>query len=186
MALSRALFNDLRGAFRLLEDPFFTNGHRALYPSSGPFTNPRFLEDLASTPKSSVKEEGNSYYVEAELPGVKKQDVKVEFADGGEVLHITGSRGTRAAPSAPTTEIASEGSPTSAVNEGNPAVAEANASSVLQTAETTPTPIASPWASASNYNTFSSTYVSSVPRTLVTITALMLTFISLPAIPSAR
>ena len=107
MALSRALFNDVRTAFRMLEEPFFHSSPRALYPSAGgPIFNPRFFEDIVSTPKSLVKEEQKHYLVEAELPGVKKSDLKVEFADGGETLHITGTRGTKPSTSDEAAKVA--------------------------------------------------------------------------------
>lgn len=176
----RALAQDLRSAFRMLEEPFFSPTSSALAPryagsllSNSPFFNspsfanaPRF-----STPVSSLREEGDNYLLEAEMPGVKKSDIKVEFREHGQVLEISGHRGVRASSSssAPSTtsavgeaatDTASAAPSTADKTTESEAVKQANSNptDVVQTdasgAEVTQVPS---WA-AESYNTFHSVY----------------------------
>ena len=48
------------------------------------------LETAVWRPLVDVHEDDNSYYVDAELPGLRKEDVKMNFQDG--VLTISGER----------------------------------------------------------------------------------------------
>jgi HSP20 family protein len=48
------------------------------------------MRDLAFWPKMDIKEEGNDLVLSAELPGVNKEDLKVEFDNG--VLRLSGER----------------------------------------------------------------------------------------------
>ena len=57
---------------RLFDDPFFAHSTNALRPAV------------------DVTEEGNSYIVEAELPGVKKENLQVRIGDGGRSVTIEG------------------------------------------------------------------------------------------------
>ena len=90
----RSMMNDLRSTLRLLDEPFFTNLPRTFGQFNTPFQpvwpTPRF-----NASPSDLREEGNNYLVETEMPGVRKQDVTVEFSEGGEVLHINGTRGRK-------------------------------------------------------------------------------------------
>jgi HSP20 family molecular chaperone IbpA len=82
MSLSRALYNEFHPLFRMLEDPF------AWQPSSNraePFGWHR------SRPALNLhEEEDGSYVIEAEVPGVKKEDLNVRVGDGGRSISIEG------------------------------------------------------------------------------------------------
>lgn len=64
--------------------------------------HPFWSENAWPRPAVDLSEEGNSYIVEAELPGVKKDNVEVRVGDGGRSITIEGKivRGTVPAQSA--------------------------------------------------------------------------------------
>jgi len=91
MSFTRQFFHDIRPLFRLLEEPLGRSS--AFYPhgrSRSLFDDPFFHSPAALRPAVDVTEEGNNYVVEAELPGVKKENVEVRIGDGGRSLTIEG------------------------------------------------------------------------------------------------
>jgi len=76
----------------MLEDPFF--GRRPVaYGGRGRsvFEDPFFgLARNGLRPAVDVAEEGNSYIIEAELPGVRKEDINVEIGENGRSVTIGG------------------------------------------------------------------------------------------------
>ena len=72
------------------------------FPAVGPrfnrhlIDNPFWSESAWPRPAVDLSEEGNNYFVEAELPGVKKENVEVRIGDGGRSITIEGKivRGT--------------------------------------------------------------------------------------------
>ena len=93
MSLSRNFFREFRPFFRMLEDPFFGRAPVA-YSGRGRhsvFDDPFFgLARDGLRPAVDVAEEGNSYIIEAELPGVRKGDINVEIGDNGRSVTIQG------------------------------------------------------------------------------------------------
>ena len=92
MSLSRNFFREFRPFFRMLEDPFFGRAPVA-YTGRGHsvFDDPFFgLARNGLRPAVDVAEEGNSYIIEAELPGVRKEDITVEIGDNGRSVTIEG------------------------------------------------------------------------------------------------
>ena len=92
MSLSRNFFREFRPLFRMLEDPFFGRPPVA-YGGRGHsvFEDPFFgLARSGLRPAVDVAEEGNSYVIEAELPGVRKEDINVEIGDNGRSVTIEG------------------------------------------------------------------------------------------------
>lgn len=92
MSLSRNFFREFRPLFRMLEDPFFGRAPVA-YGGRGRsvFDDPFFgLARDGLRPAVDVAEEGNSYIIEAELPGVRKDDINVEIGDNGRSVTIQG------------------------------------------------------------------------------------------------
>jgi HSP20 family molecular chaperone IbpA len=97
MSLTRSLFNEFRPFFRMLEEPLARP-----FPVLAPRFNRHFLDHSFQSenawPRLAVdlSEEGNNYIVEAELPGVKKENVEVRVGDGGRSITIEGRivRGT--------------------------------------------------------------------------------------------
>lgn len=92
MSLTRNFFREFRPMFRLLEDPFFGRAPVA-YNGRGHsvFDDPFFgLARSGLRPAVDVAEEGNSYIIEAELPGVRREDINVEIGDNGRSVTIQG------------------------------------------------------------------------------------------------
>lgn len=104
MSVTRSLLNEFRPLFRLLDDPFDT--------ASDPFTvAPRAqqadreqeqsnaIQSLFGVPSSTLTrsphvhmtEEGDKYIVEAEIPGVPKENLDVSIGDNGRSLTIKGN-----------------------------------------------------------------------------------------------
>lgn len=76
----------------MLEDPFFGRAPVA-YNGGGRslFDDPFFgMARSGSRPAVDVAEEGNSYIIEAELPGVRKEDINVAIGDNGRSVTIEG------------------------------------------------------------------------------------------------
>ncbi|KAL5524617.1 hypothetical protein ACEPAF_9757 [Sanghuangporus sanghuang] len=98
MSLTRQFLREFRPLFRILEEPF---GRSAGYPrrSAGSpfavFNDPFFNNNFPSVsgmgvPAVDVSEEPNAFVVEAELPGVKKENVDLRIGDSGQSLTIEG------------------------------------------------------------------------------------------------
>jgi HSP20 family molecular chaperone IbpA len=97
------LLNEFRPLFRLLEEPLPRNF--AALPVSA--RNRQVALPRFNQPSVEVHEEAHRYVVEAELPGVRKEDLKVSVTEGGRALTIAGSRITRSMSNTP-----SESTPT--------------------------------------------------------------------------
>lgn len=185
--IPRTLLNELRAAFRMLEEPLFAVGGPTATtttttggsmfglgpPSSSPLFNT--TGSLLQTPNTRLHEEPDHYVVEAEMPGVKKDDLSVEFSEGGALLHISGTRGlTRApAPNEPSSAASNSAIPPDASVEQQPAATHGDNGSGNPTAVTSSTAAAgstvtppTDWTSnarpgfSSSYGTFSNTFVS--------------------------
>ncbi|KAI0770328.1 HSP20-like chaperone [Fomes fomentarius] len=117
MSISRSLFHELRPFFRMLEEPFgrpSTFGSLG-YPSRSLFDDPFFANPGSLRPAVDVSQQGDNYIVEAELPGVKKENVNVRIGDGGRSLTIEGKIFKRS----PEQQAGSETQPTSTSTEGD-------------------------------------------------------------------
>ena len=100
MSLTRQFLREFRPLFRMLEEPF---GRSVAYPrrsAASPFSvfnDPFFNNGFPSVsgmsmniPAVDVSEEPNAFVVEAELPGVKKENVDLRIGDNGQSLTIEG------------------------------------------------------------------------------------------------
>ena len=163
--LPRMLIHDLRSAFKVLDEPLFTPLTRT---SHMPYTLAQAWPlTRFNTPTSVVKEEGNAYTVEAEMPGVRKQDLTVEFREGGEVLHISGTRGKTSQHTAGSHQstTSNEASTTSSVSDAAPAADSAaksnepSSASVEQAQVSKTSTLIPAWA---NESTYSNTFVSQI------------------------
>ncbi|PKC16152.1 HSP20-like chaperone [Rhizophagus irregularis] len=76
-----SLANDIGRAFSLLDEPLFNVARR--FPASFPT-----LSDQQSffRPSVDVLENDKNYVIEAEVPGMKKEDLSVEFLDDGTLI----------------------------------------------------------------------------------------------------
>jgi len=89
MSLARQFFREFRPLFRMLEEPL---GRSPAYgwPRRFMFEDPLFRFPEALRPAVDVTEHGNKYIIEAELPGVRKDDIQVRINDGGRSVTIEG------------------------------------------------------------------------------------------------
>ena len=98
MSLARQFLREFRPLFRMLEEPLgrpYGPASLTSFPrtSNNPFAifnDPFFANAGSSLPAVDVHEDGNTYVVEAELPGVKKENVELRIGDGGQSLTIEG------------------------------------------------------------------------------------------------
>ncbi|KAF8134803.1 HSP20-like chaperone [Mycena galopus ATCC 62051] len=88
MSIARIL-NEFRPVFRMLDEPL---ARTAFGRSRSLFDDPFFSlnREMLRGPALDVSEAGNTYIVEAELPGVKKENLEVRIGDGGRSLSIQG------------------------------------------------------------------------------------------------
>lgn len=88
MSIARQLFHEIRPLFRMLEEPL-TRPQFYGIPSlaSDPFNN---FNAFLTRPPIDVKEEGDKYILDADLPGVKKENVEVRIGDNGKSVTIEG------------------------------------------------------------------------------------------------
>lgn len=90
MSLARQLLHDLRPLFRVLEEPFGRSADHYGLSARSFFDDPFFQPSNSLRPSIDVTEEGDNYVVEADLPGVKKENVEVRIGDGGRSVTIEG------------------------------------------------------------------------------------------------
>ncbi|KAK0201746.1 HSP20-like chaperone [Desarmillaria ectypa] len=90
MSISRQLFREFRPLFRMLEEPI-TRSPASWNMRSHPFfDDPFFSSPSFARPAIDVTEQGNKYIIEADLPGVVKENVEVRIGEGGRSLTIEG------------------------------------------------------------------------------------------------
>jgi len=132
MSLSRQIFRELRPLFRMLDQPFGRGFPRGFPEPRGLslLDDPFFHSPAALRPAVDVTEEGNRYIVEAELPGVKKENVEVRIGDGGRSITIEGRVTRRGEPQQTEASSGSAGSSSGgdlSASEGSQTQAVANA-----------------------------------------------------------
>ncbi|KAM6494159.1 HSP20-like chaperone [Amanita muscaria] len=94
MAISR-LLNEFRPLFQMLEEPItraptvYARPNRVLFddPFRSAFGG---LGTLGVHPAMDVKEEGDKYVIDADLPGVKKDNVEIRVGEDGRSISIEG------------------------------------------------------------------------------------------------
>ncbi|KAJ3716922.1 HSP20-like chaperone [Lentinula raphanica] len=123
MSIARQLFNEFRPLFRMLEEPMTRSPAALRYNSI--FNDPFFNSPALARPAVDVSEEGNKYIIEAELPGVPKEDVDVRIGDHGHSVTIEGKVTSR------------RGGPASAPMPENGNAGEASAPAAGETTTTT-------------------------------------------------
>ncbi|KAJ3513037.1 hypothetical protein NLJ89_g3173 [Agrocybe chaxingu] len=87
MSLARQFFREMRPLFRMLEEPL--SRPPVYYPRSrriDPFEN--FFAD--TRPAIDIHDQGDKYVVDADLPGVKKEDIQVRVGEDGRSITIEG------------------------------------------------------------------------------------------------
>ncbi|ESK95015.1 heat shock protein hsp20 [Moniliophthora roreri MCA 2997] len=102
----RQLLHEFRPLFRMLEDPITRSPASFMLRTRPFFDDPFFTMPMISRPAVDISEDGNKYIVEADLPGVKKENVEVRIGDGGHSITIQGktfSKPTETSESSSTT-----------------------------------------------------------------------------------
>lgn len=124
MSLSQSLFNEFRPFFNMFDDPFESSLSTRRHHHSDPYNW------QATRPALNLsEEEDGSYVVEAEVPGMKKENLDIRIGDGGRSLtiqgHVIGRRSTNRATSPSSTSqsppTSSKRAETGASNEGQSA-----------------------------------------------------------------
>lgn len=116
MSLTRQFLREFRPLFRMLEEPFGVSPRYAR--SNSFFDDPFFHSPRALRPAVDVTEEGSNYVVEAELPGVKKEDVEVRIGDGGRSVTIEGKVAERRTSQIPQAQASEVDASASSASEG--------------------------------------------------------------------
>ncbi|KAF8502530.1 HSP20-like chaperone [Gautieria morchelliformis] len=93
MSITRNLFKEVRPFFRLFDEvarapPAYSLLNRPFGPQFDPILEPR-------RPSIDLSEKGDEYIVEAEVPGVKKENLNVRVGDGGRSITVEGRIFTR-------------------------------------------------------------------------------------------
>jgi len=105
MSLARQFLREMRPLFRLLEDP--VGRLPATYagiPSNG-LSRMTDFDNLIARPAIDVSDMGDKFVVEADLPGVSKENLDIRIGDNRQSIIIEGrvterGGGTKAAPKA--------------------------------------------------------------------------------------
>ena len=85
MSLTRQFFREMRPLFHMLEEPF---GRSPTYfPAMNRMDS---LQEMLSRPAMDVSDKGDKYVVDADLPGVQKENIEVRIGDNGRSITIEG------------------------------------------------------------------------------------------------
>ena len=94
MSLTRQFFRELRPLFRMLEEPTFgrpfpptRRGFPASFTRFDPFEE---FQEIRTRPAVDVREQGDKYVLDADLPGVPKDNVEIRIGDNGRSVTIEG------------------------------------------------------------------------------------------------
>ena len=96
MSIARQLLHEFRPFFRMLDEPFgrrpshFAPAGSRLLDWNHPFTDPFEGLNMLARPAVDVTEKGNKYILDADLPGVSKENLQVRLGDGNQSITIEG------------------------------------------------------------------------------------------------
>jgi HSP20 family molecular chaperone IbpA len=90
MSLARQFFREMRPFFRMLDDVSLARPSRSstFFPIVTPFDP--FPDLQPARPALDLSEEGDKYVVQADLPGIPKENVEIRIGDNGQSLTIEG------------------------------------------------------------------------------------------------
>jgi HSP20 family molecular chaperone IbpA len=98
MSLARQFLREMRPFFHMLEEPF---GRSPTYLPAMNRMDP--FQEMLGRPAIDVSDKGDKYVVDADLPGVPKENVEVRIGDNGRSITIEGrveqGEGSKAASS---------------------------------------------------------------------------------------
>lgn len=93
MSLTRSLLNEFRPFFQALDDPTWSRDPYIVAPRAGSGAQDRnqaqSLSPITRTPHVHMSDEADKYVVEAEVPGVRKENLDVTIGDNGRSLTIS-------------------------------------------------------------------------------------------------
>ncbi|KAG2155821.1 HSP20-like chaperone [Suillus bovinus] len=95
MSIARQLLHEIRPLFRMMEEPFGRSAVPPMFQHRSLFDDPFFNSPAAIRPPVDVTEEGDKYIIEADLPGVKKDNVEIRVGDAGRSITIQGKTSSR-------------------------------------------------------------------------------------------
>lgn len=98
MSITRVL-NEFRPLLRIFDEPLTRSP--ALWNNNFParsFLDDPFIRSMLSRPAVDVTEQDDKYVIEADLPGMKKDNVKVRIGDEGRSITIEGKTGFSSTP----------------------------------------------------------------------------------------
>jgi HSP20 family molecular chaperone IbpA len=90
MSIARQLLHEFRPLFRMLEEPLAMGTRSSGGAARSVFDDPFFKAAFVNRPAVDVTEEGDKYVLEADLPGVKKENIEVRIGDSGRSVTIEG------------------------------------------------------------------------------------------------
>ena len=94
----------------MLEEPFIRSPSYSL-PTRAFFEDPFHKRLATARPAVDITEEAGAYIIEADLPGVKKENLEVRIEDGGRSVTIEGKVVTQTPSPETNAQQSSEGTP---------------------------------------------------------------------------
>ena len=162
MSIARQLFREFQPFFHMLEQPLgrapaASNSHHYSL-----FDDQFFRSSQTSRPALDLSEEGNSYILEAELPGVKKEDLKIQIGGDNRSVIIEGKalsrrNGAGLSRGGDSGTLQTSVSDCSASLEGAPGPSDETNTSAIQKSDPSASQLAAERASSISSSTFSRT-----------------------------
>ncbi|KAF8964229.1 HSP20-like chaperone [Flammula alnicola] len=87
MSLARQFFREMRPLFRMLDDVSLARPPSSYFPAVARFDP---FQEVFSRPAVDIADKGDKYVIDADLPGVPKDNVEIRIGDGGQSITIEG------------------------------------------------------------------------------------------------
>ncbi|KAF8908969.1 HSP20-like chaperone [Gymnopilus junonius] len=90
MSITRQFFRELRPLFRMLEEPTFNRPPFPYVSGLPSFNRLDTFQEALARPAIDVRDQGDKYVLDADLPGVPKDNVEIRIGDNGRSVTIEG------------------------------------------------------------------------------------------------
>ena len=90
MSLARQFFHEMRPFFLLLYDLSLSRLNPQSFLTAIPQFGDPFFNDTAGRPAIDISDKGDKYTVEADLPGIPKENVQIRIGEDGQTITIEG------------------------------------------------------------------------------------------------